>query len=224
VSLASWLLVAHLLVFGIWLGTDLATFHLSRKVTDTSLAIPTRTTLAGSMMGVEVMARLSLPTMLGLGLALSIETGWWDEPRGLVPVVLLAALAWAGLVWAIHVAGDAAATARLVAVDLVVRVAVCAVLWVVGLWSAFGDGPFAAHWLGAKVALFALIMTSGIAIRVVLRPFGPAFAELVHAGGGAGQEATMTASVARARPFVVVIWGSLVGSVILAVARTVPWS
>ena len=69
------LLWLHIAVFGVWFGTDLATFHLSRKVTDADLAVPSRATLAGAMMGVEVLARLSLPTMLALGVALSIEVG-----------------------------------------------------------------------------------------------------------------------------------------------------
>lgn len=211
-------------MFGVWFGTDLATFHLSRKVTDADLAVPSRATLAGAMMGVEVLARLSLPTMLALGVALSIEVGWLAVDQVWVWVVLLAGAAWVALVWLIDRSGSVEMTGTLTMVDLVVRVVVCAVLWVVGLWSAFGSGPFTADWLGAKVTLFALIMTCGIAIRFMLRPFGPAFRSLVQDGPSGPAEEAMSGSVRRARPLVVVIWACLLGSVALAVTQVTPWS
>jgi hypothetical protein len=224
-TLFQFLLVAHIAVFGVWFGTDLATFFLSRKVLDTDYGVDTRRVLAGSMLGVEVIARLALPTMLALGLCLSIEVGLLDVARSWqIPIALVAA-AWVAMVWTIHRSGGGELGSRLAGFDLVVRSVICAVLWVVGLWSAFGqDGPFLGQWLGAKVTLFALIMTCGIAIRFMLRPFAPAFAELVSEGPTPEREATMAGSIRRARPLVVVIWVSLLSATALAVTQNVPWS
>jgi hypothetical protein len=224
-SLYQFLLISHIAVFGVWFGTDLATFALSGKVLDTSSSVETRRVLAGSMLGVEVIARLALPTMLALGLCLSIEAGYLDLARWWQAVFALGAAAWVALVWTIHRSGGGELGSRLAGFDLVVRSVICAVLWVVGLWSAFSfDGPFLGKWLGAKVTLFALIMTCGITIRFMLRPFSPAFAALVAEGTSPEREAAMSGSLRRARPLVVVIWASLLSATALAVTQNVPWS
>ena len=96
------LLIAHIAVFGAWFGTDLATFYLSRQVLDATVVVPTRAHLAKVMLGVEVIARLCLPTTLVLGLTLSIDLGyvswqqWWIFPIWLTGVL------WVAMVWAIH--------------------------------------------------------------------------------------------------------------------------
>jgi len=224
-SLYQFLLISHIAVFGVWFGTDLATFALSGKVLDTSSTVETRRVLAGSMLGVEVIARLALPTMLALGLCLSIEAGYLDLARWWQAVFAVVATAWVAMVWTIHRSGGGELGSRLAGFDLIVRSVICAVLWVVGLWSAFSfDGPFLGQWLGAKVTLFALIMTCGIAIRFLLRPFAPAFAALVSEGSSPEREAAMAGSIRRARPLVVVIWASLLSATALAVTQNVPWS
>lgn len=219
------LLVAHIAVFGVWFGTDVATFTISRRVLDAAVDVATRRTLAVVMMSIEVLARLSLPVMLALGLALSVDGGLLDLPRWTMWLFLAVGLAWSGMVWTIHRAGGGELGSALANVDLVVRILVCAVLWVAGLVSAFGTtGPFVGQWLGAKVTLFALVMTCGIAIRFMLRPFAPAFAALVTEGPSPEREAAAALPVRRAQPLVVVIWASLLGAVALAVTQSVPWS
>ena len=219
------LLVAHIAVFGVWFGTDVATFTLSRRVLDPSLEVGTRRTLAGAMMSIEVIARLSLPVMLALGLCLAVDGGLLDLPRWTIGLFAALGLVWSGTVWTIHRAGGGELGSTLSTVDLVVRSLVCVALWVTGIMSAVGgDGPFVGQWLGAKVTLFAVIVTCGIAIRVMLRPFAGAFAALVADGSSPEREAAAAAPVRRAQPLVVVIWACLLGSLLLAVTQSVPWS
>jgi hypothetical protein len=177
------------------------------------------------MLGIEVLARLCLPTMLALGLSLSIETVRWDQPRSTMIVIWVLWAAWLALVWSIHRRGGGELASRLATVDLVVRSIVCLALWVVGFGSAFADdGPIAGRFIGTKILLFALIMTCGIAIRFLLRPFSAAFATLVQLGSSPEREAAMSTALRRAQPLVVVIWASLLASVVVAVTQTVPWS
>lgn len=223
-SLYQFLLVSHIAVFGVWFGTDLATFFLSHRVLDPALGVDTRRVLATSMLGVEVLARLSLPVMLALGLGLSIESGLLDLQRAWIPLFGLLALGWVTMVWTIHRSGGGELGTQLANVDLWVRAVVCAGLWVTGVWSAVGTGPFLSQWLGAKVVLFALIMSCGIAIRFMLRPFAPAFAALVADGPTPERERAMAVPIRRARPLVMVIWASLLSATALAVTQNVPWS
>ncbi len=219
------LVVAHVVVAGIWMGSDVATFILSRTVLDRRQDPSARRTVAIAMVSVEVIARLCLPTMLGLGVALAIEGGWSTISAALVWPVLIGAALWVAMVWTIHRrSGESELASRLAMVDLGVRSAMAVVLWIVGFVSLFGDdGPFLGDWLAIKVIAFAIIITSGITIRFLLRPFGPALGALVAQGSTPEVEAALATTVGRAQPMVTVIWACLLTAVTLGVLKTVPW-
>ncbi len=218
-------LIGHVVVFGIWFGTDIATFTLSRRVLDPSIDLVARRGLAGAMTSIEVIARLCLPTMLALGLSLSIGAGLLDLADGWVAVIWILTAAWLWLIWTVHRASGASElSSRLAMVDLVVRSVLCIGLWVAGIVSLVsGSGPFLGDWLGVKVLLFALIMTCGIAIRFQLRPFAAAFGELVSEGSTPERESTLAGSLRVAQPLVGVIWCSLLAATVLGVTRMLPW-
>lgn len=218
-------LVGHVVVFGVWFGTDIATFTLSRRVLDLQVDLVARRGLAGAMTSIEVIARLCLPTMLALGLSLSIGAGLLDVPDGWIAIIWILTAAWLWLIWSVHRASGASElSSRLAMVDLVIRSVLCAGLWVLGVVSlATGSGPFLGDWLGVKVLLFALIMTCGIAIRFQLRPFAAAFGALVTQGSTPERESALAAPLRRAQPLVGVIWGSLLFATVLGVIRMLPW-
>ena len=220
-----WFLIGHVLVFGIWFGTDVATFILSRRVLDSSLEVVSRRGLAGAMVSIEVIARLCLPTMLALGLSLSIDGGLLDVPQGWIAVVWVVAVVWVALVWTVHRSDGASELgSRLALADLGLRSVICVALWIAGIWSLVGgDGPFLKDSVATKVVLFAVIMSCGIAIRFLLRPFGTAFGELVRSGSTPEREAAVARSLRGAQPLVGVIWFCLLSSVVLGVAGMLPW-
>lgn len=219
------LVVAHVVVAGLWMGSDLATFLLSRKVMDRTSDVAARRTIAGAMVGIEVIARLCLPTMLGLGVALAIEGGYSSWSDVWVAPILVAAALWVASVWTIHSrSGESELASRLAMVDLFVRSTVALGVWVVGFVSLASDnGPFFGDWLAVKLILFAVIMTAGITIRFILRPFGPALGELVANGSTPEIESSLSSTLGRAQPAVVVIWGCLLSAVALGVLQSVPW-
>lgn len=216
---------AHIVVFGVWFGTDLCTFYLSHRVLDREIPVATRQGIAKAMLGVEVIARVCLPTMLGLGLILYVQTFVFDANQGYNWVIAAVAAAWVSMVWAIHKGSVGELGTTLATVDLAFRTLVCGTLWVLGIWSVgVEDGPFAPHWIAVKVLLFATIMTCGIIIRFALRPFSAAFVDLVTNGSSDEREAAMGAALRRAQPLVGVIWMSLIVSTLLATgALTTTW-
>ncbi len=223
-TLRDLLLLAHLLVFGAWIGTDLATFTLSRKVLDSTLELSSRRTFAVAMTSIEVIARLCLPTMLTLGLALSIETGLVAWSTSLIPILFLLLAAWLAIVWRVHTSqGESELASKLAYVDLGIRSAVCIAVGVLGVVSLASDGPFIGDWLGAKLLLFAVIIAMGILIRFQLRPFSAAFAALMEQGSTPGTEQRLAGSLRIAQMMVGVIWLSLVSSALFAVLKALPW-
>lgn len=223
-TLTDVLLVAHIAVFAIWFGTDVATFSLSRRVVDPTMDVSSRLVIARAMISIEVIARLCLPATLALGLSLWISGGFADvdpSSRGVLLIAIWVVIAlWVGLVWAIHRQESGELATRLATIDLVVRALVCAALFVAAIASLVGDaGPFLQSWLAAKVVAFAVIMSCGIAIRFILKPFSVAFAALVSGGSTPEREKSMTSAIQLAQPFVAVIWLSLLTATALAVIQ-----
>ena len=95
-------------------------------------------------------------------------------------------------------------------VDLVVRVLVIVAMLGYGAAGLAGVGPIHAPWLAAKALLFGLLVFCGLMIRVMVQPFGPAFAEIMRSGSTPEAEARLDGAMNRARPFVVLIWIGLV--------------
>ncbi len=218
-------LIGHIVVFGIWFGTDVATFTLSRRVLDPSIDMTARRALAAAMTSIEVIARLCLPTMLALGLSLAIKGGLLDVAQVWIAVIWVLTAGWVWLIWTVHRASGASELdSRLAMVDLLARSVICVGLWIAGVVSlATGSGPFLGDWLGVKVLLFALIMSCGITIRFQLRPFAAAFGALVSSGSTPEREAALSGSLRRAQPLVGVIWASLLCATVLGVTRMLPW-
>ena len=210
---SEWLLIAHVVVFAAWFGTDLATFTLSRRVVSSSTAPASRAAIAGAMMSVEIFARLCLPLALGTGVLTAEERGWidWGWVAGVIGVV---APLWSVAVWLIH-----RGSTVLARVDLWWRSLVAVGVWVAAISSLASDDPIGVRWLAVKLVCFAVVITSGIVIRFVLRPFSVAFGQILAEGSTPEREAIVAGSIRRAQPFVVVIWASLLVAAAMAVAQ-----
>ena len=210
---SEWLLIAHVVVFAAWFGTDLATFTLSRRVVSSSTAPASRAAIAGAMMSVEFFARLCLPLAFGTGVLTAEERGWidWGWVAGVIGVV---APLWSVAVWLIH-----RGSTVLARVDLWWRSLVAVGVWVAAISSLASDDPIGVRWLAVKLVCFAVVITSGIVIRFVLRPFSVAFGQILAEGSTPEREAIVAGSIRRAQPFVVVIWASLLVAAAMAVAQ-----
>lgn len=210
---SEWLLIAHIIVFATWFGSDLATFTLSRRVVSSSTAPVSRAAIAGAMMSVEIFARLCLPLAFGTGVLTAEERGWidWGWVAAVIGVV---APLWSIAVWLIH-----RGSTMLARVDLWWRSAVAVGVWVAALASLVSDVPIGVRWLAVKLVCFAVIITSGIVIRLILRPFSVAFGQILSDGSTPEREAIVARSIRRAQPFVVVIWASLLVAAAMSIAQ-----
>ena len=210
---SEWLLIAHVVVFAAWFGTDLATFTLSRRVVSSSTAPASRAAIAGAMMSVEIFARLCLPLAFGTGVLTAEERGWidWGWVAGAIGVVTPL---WSVAVWLIHRGSTVLARA-----DLWWRSLVAVGIWVAAISSLASDDPIGVRWLAVKLVCFAVVITSGVVIRFILRPFSVAFGQILAEGSTPEREAIVAGSIRRAQPFVVVIWASLLLAAAMAVAQ-----
>lgn len=200
----------HLLLFVYWLGADVGTFYASRFVADSALTPAARATAAKIMLGVDLLPRVTMPMALATGVHLATSLG--VMPLGLVALwgVWLLCGAWLAMVLTIHHHGSSPRGAALVRLDFGFRVLLAAALALLAGAALLAGMPAMAPWLAIKLLAFAATVVCGLLIRVKLRPFGAAFAQLMREGSRPEIEATIAGSIARCKPYVIVIWALLV--------------
>ncbi len=211
--------LGHLLCFVYWLGADIGVFYSSRYVCDPTLGREARATAARIMGWIDMIPRYSLVLILPLGLTLAVQGGWWQAPEWTVPAAFLLALLWLALVLSVTRLAGTPRGAILKRIDYAIRVAVIVVFAGAGTAGLAGAGPIDQPWLAAKALLFGLAVASGLAIRILAAPFGPAFARIQAEGSTPALERDLSAAMGRAKPMVVVIWVLLVAAAWLGLAK-----
>ncbi len=207
--MSSYLLLkyAHLIAFVYWLGGDLGTFIASRQVVNDRLSREARQTALKIMLACDLGPKLAMPLILPLGLHLASMTGVLPVTGMLVVIGWLVGAYWSTVVLILYLNEGKPFTARLSRFDLYFRIAV--VISLLGWAGLLITSESGAGWARIKVVLFALMVCCGIAIRIHLKPFVPAFMQMVSGTGGTEADATMARSIARCRPWVWLIWAGL---------------
>ena len=198
---------AHIIAFVYWLGGDLGTFLASRQVINPALSPESRHVALKIMLACDMGPKLAMPLILPLGLHLAWMSGVLPMTAGLLAAAWIAALYWFTVVLVLYLNEGKPFTARLGQLDLYFRIAVVALLlgWgVYGLTSAAGSA-----WAAWKLMIFAAMVACGIAIRLRLKPFIPAFAEMMSNGASDAGNQAMATSIGHCRPWVWCIWAGL---------------
>lgn len=218
-------LLLHILLLTYWLGADLGVFYSSRFVTNPAVRPEARAVAAKVMHAVDMAPRVCLVLILPSGVTLmalddlgrDIFAGW--------PLVLvwLAAFAWLALVVLDYLRQPQRYADLVHRLDFAVRIVLAAGLLGTALYTIVAAEPFGVSsnpkWLAGKVAAYALCILGGLMIRVKLKPFGPAFAQLMGSGSTPEVEADIRGSVRGCLPFVYLIWIMVVVAAFLGVVK-----
>lgn len=214
--------VAHLLVIGYWLGTDLAVYYLSGAIVDPSRPLPARLLATKAMLVLDMVPRTALILTAILGLTLSARLGLIPGLQPWLGLVWAIGLAWLALTWTVFGQEGKPLGHALGRIDFGFRLLLVACSAWLAI-DAMGDGGVVAHapWLGIKVALLGLSIAMGLVIRLQLRPFGPLFGKVATGVASAEDEAELRTLIAQVKVPVWVIWIALV---IAAVLGGTHWS
>ncbi|MEU8900331.1 hypothetical protein [Nocardia sp. NPDC048505] len=223
-----WWILLHLVLFVFWLGGDLGVYYSSRFVIDPELTPAARGTALSIMSGLDLGPKVCLVLFLPSGVTLMAL-----EPHGahafgvaLFPWWTLA-LVWAGAaIWLALTVIQHRTHGRIPVVrrtDLTIRWTVIAAMTGTGLYTVLAPEPFGVttnpKWLGLKVLLYATAIGAGLGIRMMLRPFGPAFAAVQSGGSGGPAEQTLRRSIDGCLPYVWAIWASVLAAAVLGVLK-----
>lgn len=209
----------HVLLFGVWLGSDYGTFLSARFMQKPDKSIETRLTAARMMLLFDLGPRLALVLMFPLGLTLATQMGVAQVPGWLLPSVWVLTVGWLAMVAAVELGEGRPWREPLRRVDFGFRSLVALSTLGYGLVSVAGDGPFVTGWLAWKVLLFGAIVSSGIGIRLTLPAFSRAFGAIVTGGSTPEREAALRGAIARTYPFVGSIWLMVLVAGLLGTAK-----
>ncbi len=194
----------HVLTFVYWLGADLGVFYATRVAAGPRLAVDTRAALFKVMTWIDLIPRMMLILTFPVGAQLAAGLGISPIVGGWLWLVWIGAIAWAALLFAIHVRVRGAPA--LAAADLYVRVAIVVALAAAAAASLRTGTPFAADWLSLKVLLFAGAVACGVGVRVTLKPLAGALERLGHEEENTDSVASMARAVRASTPFVAGLW------------------
>ncbi|MCH1930358.1 hypothetical protein L9G16_09210 [Shewanella sp. A25] len=200
----------HIVLFVYWLGGDLGTFYASRFVAKEGLSAQQRLTALKIMMGVDQGPRICMALILGPGIQMAFNLGLIQIPVWTMVATWLVCLYWLGMVLAIHFGHDKSYVPRLTKIDFNFRLVIIGLCLFFAVQSLLGDKSIIlADFLAWKLVVFALLVACGLGIRMMLKPFGPAFMTMVQQGPNQQIDSVILNCLAKARPFVYLIWVGL---------------
>ncbi len=223
------LLITHILLLVAWLGIDVGVFYSSFVMRRPGMSTEARQQVRHVMVMLDLAPRLSLILMVPVGLGLANMTGFGFSgyDSGAVATILWAitvlAIAWSvATVWAFRrrsAGSTSSALSGFARADVVGRIVVAAGFLYIGVWSVVGIGPLAPAWLGWKATIFGLIVVAGLWIRVAVRRYHPALADLLENGESAERLDAVNRSIRGVYPAVLAVWSGLIVMVMLSVVR-----
>ena len=208
----------HLLLFVYWLGGDAGVFYSSRFVINPKLSRDARMTAAKIFIDLDMIPRYCMALMLTVGGILAEVMGISHPTWEMVAIVLLGPV-WLGLVIAVHAKEGSAAGQTLKRIDVWFRWIVIVSIMVSVIHSHWTGRLDGLEWFSAKLVIFAFLIFCGLMIRRNLPPFVEGFRQLAGSGPTPESDRLMIDSMARCRPYVLLIWAGIAVSALLGILK-----
>lgn len=207
----------HLLGFAYWLGGDLGVFHSSFYVADSSRPPEVRVAAAKILFWLDQAPRICMTMMLPLGVHLTWRLGIFTFGTAVMVAIWMAAFGWLAMVIYLHAAKPSTGKYLLTTFDFWFRLALSLALLAFGFMTLFGATESIPNWVAIKLAIFGGLIGCGLMVRIKLKEFGPAFANIAQGNASDADNAAITRSLGGVRPYVVAIWAGLIASAALGI-------
>ncbi len=205
----------HIVGFAYWLGGDLGVFHSSYWVANPRHSPEVRVAAAKILFWLDQVPRICMTMMLPLGLHLAWLGGLLPFNAAIMTAVWLACFAWLGMVVYLHIASATPAKAFVTRFDFGFRLVLALTLLGSGAAALFAGIAGLPYWLAIKLMIYGALIGLGLVVRIKLKPFGAAFANIAQGKGTPADDAAINATLGGTRPFVVAIWLGLFASAAL---------
>lgn len=209
----------HILFFAYWLGADLGVFLAGGVMSRPGLPVAERNRVRSLLMDIDLAPRIALIGMLPVGFQLALSWGA-PLPAAWVPAVWVVAAAWIGMALAIHFGHGRSWVARLLNLDLALRVVLLAAFCALA-WREWGDPTGQTpRWLVLKFLVMAAIVVDGMVLRVYSGQWRLAM-ERFAAGDVRGGESLLRVRRLKAATAALVMWGLVATAAFLGAVKPV---
>ncbi len=207
--------LAHIVGFAYWLGTDLGVFYSSYFVANDGLSADVRAATARILLALDLAPRICMTLMLPLGLHLAWQLDTLPIGGATLALAWVLCLAWLGMVLFLHFASSDTKKASVTKFDFGLRILISTALIFAGIAALSGAIDAIPYWIAWKLLIFGGLVGCGLIIRIRLRDFGPAFANVAKGQASDLDNAAIRRSLGGTRPFVIAIWIGLLASAAL---------
>jgi len=216
-----WLLAAHIVVLGYWLGSELVINSTYRYVCyGNHIPFAERSRLMDHVMHVDQHVRYALVLQASLGTSIAALYGYLPGGADLAIAAGVVGVLWLGFVELTHRLQKTALGKILATCDRGSRYLLVVLLLVVAISLVGGAWPLPI-WLRWKFALFAGVMICGIGIRVALISHFTTWAIMARDGPDDTTNAIIRQTYVRATSTLCLLWVFITAITILSIWKPV---
>ena len=201
---------AHILAMVYWLGGEWGVFQTSYYVINRDLPMAERRRHMNTAYKIDILARSGILLLFPLGFQMGYY--WGVQPFGGIWLVInwLFFGAWLALCWGAFFARETDRGLMLTKIDERIRFVFIPLIFIAGITSLLGYGPFEAgpmqKWFSAKVLLFSMLLMIGLKLRFIMREWTELFRLMDLEPDNTQAEATLERSIRIGRGLAYVYW------------------
>lgn len=208
------LLVAHIVVLGYWLGSELVINSTYRYVSwAAGMPCVERDRLMDHVMDVDQHVRYALILQAGLGTALAALFGYLPGGNSLAVTATIVAAGWLALTEATHRLRGSSIGGMLAATDRAIRYVAIAGLVILSSAALAGLVEIS-RWLSWKLLLFAGVIACGVGIRWQLIRFYTTWKRIAADGSNDAFENEIRRTYVAATSILGLLW-LFIGAIVL---------
>lgn len=214
----------HILCMVYWLGGEWGVFQSSYNVTNANLSLDERRRHMETAYRIDILARTGIILLLPLGLHMGNIYGLQPYGGNFLTIMWLAVAAWMALCWAAFFKRETDLGLRLTKIDEAVRYVLIPAIFVVGISSLLGNGPFVAdvgvRWYAWKFTLYGFALCIGLGLRWIMRSWTTRFRQLA-AGPNPAAQAALEREIGWGRMLAYVYWITISGICFLGTVKPI---
>jgi hypothetical protein len=214
----------HILAMVYWLGGEWGVFQTSYNVINRNLSLDERRRHMETAYRIDILARTGIILLLPLGLHMGNIYGLQPFGGSFLTSMWLFIAAWMALCWGAFFKRETDLGLRLTKIDEAVRYILIPTIFVVGISSLLGNGPFMAEegtrWYAWKFTLYGFALCIGLGLRWIMRAWTMRFRQLAE-GPNPAAEAALEREIGWGRMMAYVYWITIAGICYLGTVKPI---
>lgn len=212
----------HIIAMVYWLGGEWGVFQTSFNVINRSLSMDERRRHMETAYRIDVLARTGIILLLPLGLHMGNIYGLQPYGGSFLTAMWIFVAGWLALCWGAFIKRETDTGIMLTKLDEKIRWVLIPTIFVVGISSLMGHGPFEAgegmRWYALKFTLYGFTLCIGLGLRWIMRQWTARFRVLAM-GPNPEAEAALEREFLYGRLMAYVYWITISGICFLGTVK-----